>query len=322
MTKLLWTLAIIFLSLAAGYCFQQAVRAGRIRMDEASLTHLRQRMQRVAMFVLIPSSAMLSLWGLPALDVRLLAMPLLGITAWSVGGGAAMLIARWRGLPPRQAGSLFCCGCFSNIGAVGALVCVVFIGEKAIALVAMYRICEELFYFSIGYPIAQWYSQGGGKISFRSIHFDPVIRCVLLALGTGIALNIGGIPRPEICGVAASGIMILATIFFLAAIGMGLRLEALGGHTRSWLEIAAIKFLLVPAVVGTLAFLLGLGGIDHGLPLRVALILSTMPVAMLALVPPSLFDLDLDLANACWVFSHFCLLLTLPILWCIVGFLP
>ncbi len=39
-----------------------------------------------------------------------------------------------------------------------------------------------------------------------------------------------------------------------------------------------------------------------------------MPVAMTALVPPSLFNLDLDLANACWVFSTAGLIVVLPAL--------
>ena len=39
-----------------------------------------------------------------------------------------------------------------------------------------------------------------------------------------------------------------------------------------------------------------------------------MPVAMTALVPPSLFRLDLDLANACWIFSTLALVAVLPAL--------
>ena len=39
-----------------------------------------------------------------------------------------------------------------------------------------------------------------------------------------------------------------------------------------------------------------------------------MPVAMTALVPPSLFSLDLDLANACWIFSTLALVAVLPAL--------
>ena len=53
---------------------------------------------------------------------------------------------------------------------------------------------------------------------------------------------------------------------------------------------------------------------DGGLPLKVVTILSAMPVAMNALIPPSLFRLDLDLANACWVFTTMELVVILPVL--------
>ena len=53
---------------------------------------------------------------------------------------------------------------------------------------------------------------------------------------------------------------------------------------------------------------------DTKLALKVVIILSSMPVAFNALIPPSIYDLDLDLANACWFFTTACLAITLPVL--------
>jgi len=53
---------------------------------------------------------------------------------------------------------------------------------------------------------------------------------------------------------------------------------------------------------------LGLGQMENGLPLKVVLILSSMPVGFIAMVPPTLYDLDIDLANSCWLVTN-CLLL-------------
>jgi hypothetical protein len=44
------------------------------------------------------------------------------------------------------------------------------------------------------------------------------------------------------------------------------------------------------------------------------MILSSMPVAFNALIPPSIYDLDLDLANACWFFTTSALIVVLPVL--------
>ena len=108
--------------------------------------------------------------------------------------------------------------------------------------------------------------------------------------------------------------MIVATVLFLVAIGMSLRPSRMGRYTRQWLAVAAIKFAGVPVVVTALAWAIGYGDIDGGRPQRVVAILSSMPVAMTALVPPSLFRLDLDLANACWVFTTAALIVVLPVL--------
>lgn len=159
MDRLLLTLGIIFVSLAAGYAFRHAVTTGRVRLSEGTLILARQRLQTAAVFVLIPISAMLSLWGLPSPDTRLLALP-----CWALPPGSGAAPSRCSSplaqLDGPRPGSLYCCGTFTNIGAVGSLVCVLFLGESAIALVALYRLCEELFYFSVSFPIARWYSPG------------------------------------------------------------------------------------------------------------------------------------------------------------------
>ena len=181
---------------------------------------------------------------------------------------------------------------------------------------ALYRLCEELFYFSVSFPIARWYSRenDGRRLSFRNLRFDPILKVVLSALLLGIALNLLHVPRPEFCGHLASGFMILATVLFLFAIGLSLRLSRLARYTRQSLAVCAIKFIGVPLLITGIAKAVGYGAIDNGLPLKVVAVLSSMPVAMTALVPPSLFRLDLDLANACWIFSTLALVAVLPAL--------
>lgn len=313
MNKLLFTFAVIIVSLVAGYAIQRAARQGRVRLDETVLVSLRRRSQWLALFGCIPLSAMLSLWGLPEPEPRLLALPLLGLASWICGSGLAIALGRLLRLDRARAGSLFCCGAFSNIGAVGSLTCVVFLGESAIALVALYRLFEELFFFGIGMPVARWYGSGG-KPTLRAFRPDPMLGAVIGALLCGIALNRLGVPRPAVCGIIASASMVLGTALLLAAIGMGLRLSSLGAYRREALGVAAIKFVGVPLVVAGLAWTIGYGAIDGGLPLKTVLIVSAMPVAMNALMPPSLYGLDLDLANACWIFSTAALVVVLPAL--------
>ena len=76
MDRLLLSLCLIFLSLAAGHAAQHLLRMPRPRLE-----NVRKRLQSFAVFCLIPCSAMLSLWGLPSPDSRLLALPFLGIAS-------------------------------------------------------------------------------------------------------------------------------------------------------------------------------------------------------------------------------------------------
>ena len=317
MDRLFLTLIIIFVSLVAGYAFQQWVRNGRTRFSEEVLRPIRLTIQKTAMFGLIPFSAMLSLWGLPSPDPKLLTLPVLGVLSWICGGILALVLSRRLQLVRRQTGSMYCCGTFTNIGAVGSLVAVMHYGEQAIAYTSLYRLCEEVFYFSIAYPVARWFSLPEGenpRFTLRGFRFEPVLRVVLAALALGLGLNFAGVPRPEFMGSVAAFSMILGTICFLLSIGMGLRLSRMTCYARQSAAISFIKFLAVPVVITLLAILFGLGEIDNGLPLKVVCILAAMPVAMNALIPPSLFDLDLDLANACWVFTTVELVVILPVL--------
>lgn len=310
--RLSLTLAIIFLSLTSGWLTRQAAEKGKISIGDPVLDALRQKLQTTAIFFFLPLSAMLSLWGLPQPRPQLLFLPLMGLASFVFGGILAIGAAIPLHLDKAQTGSYFCCGTFTNIGAIGGLVCLLFLGENSIALVALYRLFDEIFYFSVAFPVAQWYGSDNEKLNLRSFKLNPVLAAVIFALLLGITLNLCHIQRPDFLGYVASASMLLSTMCFLYAIGLTLHLSKIGGHLKAGIVLCAIKFLIIPAIVIALAMLCGLGHIENGLPLKAAAILSAMPVAMTALVPPALFHLDVDLANSCWIITTLGLVVTLP----------
>ena len=95
---------------------------------------------------------------------------------------------------------------------------------------------------------------------------------------------------------------------------MAMHFRRIGKYIKEGLLIALIKFVIVPAVATTLAYLVGFGEIDQGLPLKVVMILSSMPVGFIAMVPPTIYDLDVDLANANWLVTNILLILVIPVL--------
>jgi hypothetical protein len=86
-------------------------------------------------------------------------------------------------------------------------------------------------------------------------------------------------------------------------------------------SVAVIKFILVPILATSLTYLFGFSQIDNGLPLKVVMILAAMPVAFNALIPPSIYDLDLDLANSCWFFTTALLVIVLPLLLILINWI-
>ncbi|MCG8652982.1 MAG: hypothetical protein MI861_24285, partial [Pirellulales bacterium] len=72
---------------------------------------------------------------------------------------------------------------------------------------------------------------------------------------------------------------------------MAMRFDRVRPFLKPAAVIAAIKFLLVPATLTALALAAGLHHIEDALPLKVILILSSMPTGFIAMVPPTLYDL-------------------------------
>ncbi len=144
---------------------------------------------------------------------------------------------------------------------------------------------------------------------------DPLILVSVSSLLLGGALNASGLERPAIYGTVNAVFIPLAAFMLLVSVGLALRFRRVGDYLREarrrcrhQVRRGARRWRR------TLAWSLGFGTIDGGLPLKVVMILSSMPVAFNALIPPSIYDLDLDLANSCWFITTALLALVLPAL--------
>ena len=322
MAKFFYSFGIIIFGLALGYSFQILINRKLVKLP-IPIDDLRKLLQKIALLFLNPVAIVGAIWVVSIKNVGLIALPFVGLFALLTGGGLALGVAHMLSLAPRKTGALFGCGSFTNIGAVGALVCFVFLGEAGFALVAIYKLFEELFYYSIGFPIAKYYSRSTReeRILDRIKHLtrDPFIIVALTSIVLGAILNGSGVPRPGFFKTVISGFVPLATIMLLSSIGLAMKFRRVRNYLPECVSVAVIKFALVPVLATSLAYLLGFGKIEGGLPLKVVIILSCMPVAFNALIPPSIYDLDLDLANSCWFFTTALLVVVLPAQLCIIN---
>jgi predicted permease len=178
-------------------------------------------------------------------------------------------------------------------------------------------------YYAIGFPVAKYFGSSRHDVPARGLlkHLvrDPYLITAVSAIAVGGLLNIGGVPRPDFYTSVISVFVPLLTLLLLTSIGLAMKFRKIGAYLRECLSISLIKFVLVPVLVFLPAYFLGYGHIQNGLPLKVVLILSSMPVAFNALIPPSIYNLDLDLANSCWFFTTAMLVLVLPLLLLVIN---
>jgi len=324
MQKLLFSLSIIALGLIIGYCIQRLVLAGKIKADP-SLAQQRKILQRISLLCLNPIATMGAIWILSFHNIRIAFMPIIGMIAIFTGGFSALGVGKILKLPPRKAGALFSSGAMTNIGSIGALVVFIFLGETAFALVPIYQLFESMIYYTIWFPLAKSFSlelqQKEKKNKWITIFTDPFVLVTLTSIFIGLLLNFSGLQRPAFYSKLNTIIIPVASLLLLISIGMAMKFGKIKVFLKPALIIAGIKFLFVPFIATGLAFLLGFKAIDNGLPLKVILILSSMPVGFIALVPPSIYDLDIDLANAAWMVTTALLIVVIPLQMLIITFM-
>jgi predicted permease len=317
--KLLLTLGIIFAGLFIGCGIQLYGR--RKRLD---LARLRSAIQRVCLLGLVPVTVTASIWILDLHNPLILVLPLLGAAAIVAGGFYAFISAHLLRLPRSQTGVFIVSGSFTNIGSIGGLIVFAFFGEHAFALMPFYKLFEELLYYGLGFPLAKSFSDGGAAADtaagrIRAILTDPFIIVAFAAVAAGFGLNVSGLSRPEFFGPLNAVLIPLVSFLLMASIGMGMRFSAVGKYVKPAFVIAAIKLLVVPATVLALALAFGLGTAENQLVLKVVLVLASGPCAFISIIPPALYKLDLDLANANWLLSNALLVLLVPALWFVTG---
>jgi len=323
MGKLIFSISLVILGIGIGYIIQVLVRKGQIHL---SVDDVRKKLQKSALLFFNPIAILGATWGANIHDIKIAALPFMGMTALFSGGCLAFIASKALHLNRKQTGSYIVCGGFTNIGSLGALFCFIFLGESGFALVPFYKLFEEFIYYAIGFPVAKSFSDDlSGTPSFanrlKTAATDIFVIVAVSSIALGLILNRSGIARPEFYAAVNTVFIPLAALLLLISIGMAMRFSSVKTFFPPGLILAMIKFILVPVIIVGLGYVFGLNKIDNGLPLKVVLILSSMPVGFIAMVPPTIYQLDIDLANSCWLITNAALLFQIPLLLFLTRFL-
>lgn len=328
MDKVLLSLALIISGLTLGYLVQNLERSGTISLPIA-IVDLRKALQKMGLLFFMPISFLGAVWIVSFENVRVVLLPVVGLCSLLFGGLLALIIAGMLKKSGKDKAVLYCCGSFTNIGSVGSLVCFFFFGEAGFALAALYKMLEDISYYTIGFPLVRFYSGSSEQKQttlrrLKGVITDPFVAAAFTAFFLGLFLNLSGIPRPPAFETITAVFVPVGTFILLASIGLGMKFSSVSNYIPESALITAIKFIAVPLFGTTLAYLFDLHLLSDGLVFKVVLVLTSMPVAFNALVAASIYDLDLDMANSCWLVTTLALIVVLPWLYFLLSspFLP
>ena len=142
MSKFIYSFAIVFTGLLLGYAIQILVGRKHISFGITN-DDLRKLLQKAALLFVNPVAILGAVWIVNLKNATLIALPFIGLFTYLIGGALAVGAARLLDLEGQKTGALFGCGLFTNIGAIGTLICYIFLGEAGFALVAIFKLFQD-----------------------------------------------------------------------------------------------------------------------------------------------------------------------------------
>lgn len=323
MQRLVLVLVVSFGSLLLGYGIRLCVVEMRKKQD-TTLIRLSNWLKLFTILGLQPVAIVGSFWQLSLAGIRLAILPALGAAGILLAGLVSIALIRLERIPPSLAASVFVSASFSNIGLFGGLIAFVLFGAAGYSLLQLYRTFEEFLYYTVGFPISDQIARGNLhelKFDTKAIKDRPFALIPLGGIAIGLALNLSPLPVPGWLPGLMQVIIPLLTGLLGFAIGLSLKIRTVAARKREIWTVIAVKFLIVPGVLIPLAWLLGMGNVLGGLPLKIVAIGSLMPSAFLALVVPVIYDFDLDTANSAWLITTAAEIVIIPALYFVFGVL-
>jgi predicted permease len=321
---LIRTFLVIIIGTFSGYLCQKVIDKKNWMASE-SKKNLSVFLQKLGMLWLISITYIGSLWIFEIESLtEIFSLPFVGGISTVVGGYFAVIIAKYYKYNRIDIGSMFSCGYFANTVTLGGMICFFFLGEEGYALVPIFTFFMRLQYYGLGYPIAHMYAdntiiQKESLARLIEVIKDPFFYLGVGSVLIGLFLNLSNLQRPRIYASINEILIPLTTFILLFSVGLTFKLSRVSRYIKECLLISLVKFFIVPATILIIGLLFGYQHISDGLPLKVSIILSAMPVAFNSVIAANIYNLNIDLVNSCWIFTTFAVLLVLPIILFITG---
>jgi len=309
--------------MAAGY----VLRRRRLRQSDGAEDAFRRwshRLKLICIGVLMPPVAITAMIRNPLTGGNVVVMGALGIVCLLSGAilGRAYIAAR--PMKPREAGAFLGCAAMSNLVSFGGLITFAFWGNAGLQQLQLFKLFEHVLYFGVFFPWCSTFSpdlkpqQTGVIQSFLS---HPVTIVPIAAVVIGLAANFAvyhgfELVTPPDWTQRINRVLVPVHAGLLTfSVGLTMSPSRVGRYGPKCAAIASISFIARPAIAAAAAFGCLKAGLINDLAFRVTVLLSAMPVAFNALIPPSLYHLDEDLANSCWIVTTALMVVVVPVLY-------
>lgn len=294
--------AVIILPFGIGLALRRRV------IDPEKFT---RRLLRLNITLIEPLIVIWCVWGLE-LTRDLFLVPVAGLGLAVCGLVAGIILLSVLGLSKQRAITFLISATLSNHGfTMGGFLCYLFFGEQGLGLSIIMVLYFIPYLYGFVFPIlkAITHTQQQGNV-LRDYILDarnmPLAALVVAALLHGM-----GIERPAIA-FPVNALFVLSIALYYLTVGMNVVATGLSGMLRPHLCLAAIKFIIVPAVA---TGILSVVPIEQGMK-AVILLQSCMPAAVYSVVTSVLFGLDASLASSLFVVNTAVFICgVLPVAW-------
>lgn len=283
----------LLLPLAVGYLLRR-----QERLDEEFF----QRMMKLAIVVVYPVLALLGFWA-TRLNLELMWLPVLGIVLSVIPGIIAYFRAKVKYADPLDQGSYVLSAALSNTLTLGGISAFIIYGETGFAYVQLITLLGSLFLFLVCFPVAHWYSLGGGaggeRLSVAAVLLSPN-QLSAVGLLIGALLFYGGIPRPAWAAAIFDPLVHLGAWLCLVPVGYSADFGEMRHYWLATLDLTLIKFIATPALtyaVGTLV-------LSDTVALNTLLLVASTPAAIFTVVAVKVYRLNIHIAMAAFVLTH------------------
>lgn len=295
--RLVSMLAVLIIGLLSGY-----LAGSRFGLPE----HFAKKIMTVVLVCFNWLISLLVIWPLQ-LSEQLIWLPIVGLVLISIVTALSTVI--FHSLEPdrKRRLTLILAAGLSNTGYTGgAFVCYVLFGMAGLAMANIYLLLSVPAFYLFYLPYLKVHElRTKDRTAALKLDFLLDFRMLVIpAVIAAIILNLTGVKQPAFITkfYIIDVLVCVASSLSFFAIGLRVKLSRLKNYISLYFLIAAVKFILTPAVALLIIALLALAGQNlNGMVQKVIIVLSATPSAVLMVTMSNVFDLDSPLASALWV---------------------